>query len=81
VAVFAFTVHPDEKDVRVAISKQNILLSALLWTSTGLFLIEAGVTIASLASICVNRVLRCALDLAVFARRVKSIGRRPFATT
>ena len=79
-AVFAFTVHPDEKDVRVAISKQNIHLSALIWTSTGLFLIEAGVTIASLASICVNRVLRCALDLAVFARRVKSIGRRPVAT-
>jgi hypothetical protein len=80
VAVFASTVHPDEKDIRVAISKQNILLSALLWTSTGLFLIEAGVTIASLASKCVNRVLRCALDLAVVARRVKSIGRRPVAT-
>jgi hypothetical protein len=48
VAVFAFTVHPDEKDVCVAISKQNILLSVLLWTSTGLFLIAAGVTIASL---------------------------------
>ena len=47
VAVFAFTVHPDEKDVRVATSKQNILLSALLWTSTGLFLIQAGITIAS----------------------------------
>jgi hypothetical protein len=31
----------------VAIPKQNILLSALIWTSTGLFLIEAGVTIAS----------------------------------
>ncbi len=79
-AVFAFTVHPDEKDVRVAISKQNFLLSALLWASTGLFLIQAGRTIASLASICVNRVLRCARDLAVLARRVKSIGRRPFAT-
>jgi hypothetical protein len=73
-------VHPDEKDVLMAISKQNILLSALLWTSTGLFLIEANVTIALLASIAVDRVLRCARDLAVFARRVKSIGRRPFAT-
>ena len=64
----------------MAISKQNILLRALIWTSTGLFLIEAGVTIASLASICVNRVLRCARDLAVLARRVKSTGRRPVAT-
>jgi hypothetical protein len=25
VAAFAFTVHPDEKDVRVAIKKQQIL--------------------------------------------------------
>ena len=79
-AVFALTVHPDEKDVRAAVSKQNILLSALLWTSTGLSLIEAGVAIASLASICVNRILRCALDLAVVARRVKNIGRRSVAT-
>ncbi len=46
-AVFAFAVHPDEKDVRVALSKQNILLSALIWTSTSHFLIGAGVTIAS----------------------------------
>jgi hypothetical protein len=80
VAVFAFTVHPDEKDVRVAISKQNILLGGLIWISAGLFLIEAGVTIASLVSICVNRVLRCARDLAVVTRRVKCIGRRPVAT-
>ena len=58
-AVFAFTAHPDEKDVRVAISKQNILLSALLWTSTGLFLIQAGITIASLTSRGVNSGGRC----------------------
>ena len=37
VAVFAFTVHPDEKDVRVAISKQNILLSTLLCMWHGAF--------------------------------------------
>jgi beta-glucosidase len=76
VAVFAFTVHPDEKDVRVAISKQNILLSALLWTSTGLSIIKAGVTIASLARRGVNCVRKRALDLAVVARRVRSVGRQ-----
>jgi hypothetical protein len=76
VAVFAFTVHPDEKDVRVAISKQNILLSALLWTSTGLFLIQAGITIASLTSRGVNCTPRRALDLAAVAVRLKSVGRQ-----
>ena len=66
-AVFAFTVHPDEKDVRVAISKQNFLLSGLLWASAGLFLIQAGITIASLASRGVNCTPRRALDLAAVA--------------
>jgi hypothetical protein len=74
VAVFAFTVHPDEKDVRVAISKQNFLLSALLWASTGLFLIQPGRTIASLASRGVTRTPRRALDFAAVAVRVKSVG-------
>jgi len=74
VAVFALTVHPDEKDVRVAITKQNILLSALLWTCTGLFLIQAGITIASLTSRGVNCTPRRALDLAAVAVRVKSVG-------
>jgi hypothetical protein len=76
VAVFAFTVHPDEKDVRVTISKQNILLSALLWTCTGLFLVQAGITIASLTSRGVNWTPRRALDLAAVAVRVKSVGRQ-----
>ena len=75
-AVFAFTVHPDEKDVRVAISKQNILLIALLWANTGLFLIQAGITIASLTSRGVNCTPRRALDLAAVAVRVKSVGRQ-----
>jgi len=76
VAVFALTVHPDEKDVRVAITKQNILLSALLWISTGLFLIQAGITIASLTSRGVNCTPRRALDLAAVAVRVQSVGRQ-----
>jgi hypothetical protein len=76
VAVFAFTVHPDEKDVRVAISKQNILLSALLWTSSGLFLIQAGITIASLTSRGANCIPRRALDLTAVAVRLKSVGRQ-----
>jgi hypothetical protein len=76
VAVFAFTVHPDEKDVRVSISKQNFLLSALLWASTGLFLIQACRTIASLASRGVTCTPRRALDLAAVAARVKSVGRQ-----
>jgi hypothetical protein len=76
VAVFAFTVHPDEKDVRVAISKQNFLLSALLWASTGLFLIQAGITITSLTSRGANCTPRRALDLAAVAVRVKSVGRQ-----
>jgi hypothetical protein len=76
VAVFALTVHPDEKDVRVAISKQNFLLSTLLWASTGLFLIQAGRTIASLASRGVTCTPRRALDLAAVAVRVKSAGRQ-----
>ena len=46
-AVFAFVVHPDERDVRVAIKKRNILHSALTWTSAALLLIQAGITIAS----------------------------------
>jgi len=76
VAVFAFTVHPDEKDVRVAISKQNFLLSALLWASTGLFLIQANTTIASLTNRGANCTPRRALDLAAVAVRVKSVGRQ-----
>jgi hypothetical protein len=76
VAVFAFTVHPDEKDVRVAISKQNILLSALLWANTGLFLFQARITIASLTSRGVNCTPRRTLDLAAVAVRVKSVGRQ-----
>jgi hypothetical protein len=76
VAVFALTVHPDEKDVRVAISKQNILLSALLWISTGLSITKTGVTIASLTRRGVNCVRKRALDLAVVARRVSSVGRQ-----
>jgi hypothetical protein len=76
VAVFAFTVHPDKKDVRVAISKQDILLSALLWASTGLFLIQANITIASLTSKGANCTRRRALDLAAVAVRVKSVGRQ-----
>jgi len=76
VAVFAFTVHPDEKDVRVATSKQNILLGALLWRSSGLFLIQAGITIASLTSRGANCTPRRALDLAAVAVRVKSVGRQ-----
>ena len=75
-AVFAFTVHPDKKDVRVAISKQNFLLSALLSASTGLLLIQAGRTIASLANRGVTCTPRCALDLAAVAVRVKSVGRQ-----
>ena len=75
-AVFAFTVHPDEKDVRVAISKQNFLLSALLWASTGLFLIQPDITIASLTSRGANCTPRRALDLAAVAVRVKSVGRQ-----
>src|SRR5580700_6501363 len=73
---YAFMVHPDKKDVRMAITKQHILLGAPIWTSTGLFLIQAGVKIASLTSTGLNSVLKCALDLAVVAQRVKSIGRR-----
>ena len=75
-AVFAFTVHPDEKDVRVAITKQNILLSALLWTNTGLFLIQAGITIVSLTSRAANCAPRRALNLAAVAVSVKSVGRQ-----
>src|SRR5580692_11369329 len=69
-------VHPDRKDVRMAITKQHILLGAPIWTSTGVFLIQAGAKIASLTSTGLNSVLKCALDLAVVAQRVKSIGRR-----
>ncbi len=76
VAVFAFTVHPDEKDVRVANSKQNFLLSALLCASTGLFLIQAGITIVSLTSRAANCTPRRALDLAAVAVSVKSVGRQ-----
>jgi hypothetical protein len=76
VGVFAFTGHPDEKDVRVAISKQNFLLSASLCASTGLFLIQAGRTIVSLASRGVICTPRRALDLAAVAVRVTSVGRQ-----
>ena len=60
----------------MAITKQHILLGAPIWTSTGVFLIQAGAKIASLTSTGLNSVLKCALDLAVVAQRVKSIGRR-----
>jgi hypothetical protein len=60
----------------VAISKQNFLLSALLSASTGLLLIQAGRTIASLANRGVTCTPRCALDLAAVAVRVKSVGRQ-----
>jgi hypothetical protein len=69
-------VHPAKKDARMAITKQHILLGSLIWTSTGLFLIQAVVRIASFTSTGLNSVLKCALDLAVVAQRVKSIGRR-----
>ena len=75
-AVFAFTVHPDDKDVRVAISKQNFLLSALLWAFSGLFLIQAGITIVSLTSRAANCAPRRALNLAAIAVSVKSVGRQ-----
>ena len=75
-AVFAFVVHPDERDVRVAIKKSNILHSALICPSAGLFLIQAGITIASLTSRGMNCTRRRALDLAAVAARVKSVGRQ-----
>ena len=60
----------------MAISNQNFLLSALLWASTGLFLIQAGRTNASLASRGVTCTPRRELDLAAVAVRVKSVGRQ-----
>jgi hypothetical protein len=76
VAVFAFVVHPDERDVRVAIKKWNILHSALTCTSAGLFLIQAGIMIASLTRRGVNCVRKRALDMAVVAQRMRSVGRQ-----